>query len=113
MPNDLDDLDERECRERDEDRLEPVEERERLRLEHRVQERRIDDRDLEGHRREDGEDQLRVREQADLPNRLTGGSHREDQEELEEDNRRECDGPGWSRVGAFSPCEAEDTKGSH
>src|SRR5947208_1974423 len=110
MPKDLEHLDERECGERNQDRLEPVERRERLRFDEAMQERRVDRRDLEGHRREHGEDQLRVREQADLPNRLTRRSHREDEEELEEYDRREGDRPSSSGVRSVEKFEEEDSE---
>src|SRR5205823_587770 len=97
-PQDLQDLDKRERAEGDEDGLEPVEGRERLRLEHAVQEGDIDDDRLQRHRPEDRQDELRVREQADLPDRLSRGPDGEDQEQFEEHDRGEGDGPRSDRI---------------
>src|SRR3989475_7414749 len=112
MPKDLEHFDERECGERNQDRLEPIEGRERLRFEDAVQERRVDHRDLEGHRCEHGDDQFRVREQADLPNRLARRSHREHEEELEEHDRREGDRTGSGGVGPLLQFQKENPEGA-
>src|SRR5207245_2761018 len=78
---DMKNADKGEGGERNQDRLEPVEGRERLCLEDAMQKRRVDHGDLKGHRSEHSDDQFRVREQADLPNRLARRSHSEHKEE--------------------------------
>src|SRR5438046_10197497 len=93
MPDDFEHFDEGVRGKGDQDRLEPIEGGERLRLEHVMEERRIDDRDLKSHGCEYGEDELRVREQTDLPDGLAWSSHGEDEEQLEEHDAREVARP--------------------
>src|SRR5436853_7278041 len=93
MPDDFEHFDEGVRGKGDQDRLEPIEGGERLRLEHVMEERRIDDRDLKSHGCEYGEDELRVREQTDLPDGLARRSHGEDEEQLEEHDDGEGDSP--------------------
>src|SRR5205809_4172821 len=107
MPDDFEHFDEGVRGKGDQDRLEPIEGGERLRLEHVMEERRIDDRDLKSHGCEYGEDELRVREQTDLPDGLARRSHGEDEEQLEEHDGREGDSPGSDGVGAFLQFEEE------
>src|SRR5438067_12746048 len=72
-----------------------------------MEERGIDDRDLKGHGREHGEDELRVREQTDLPDGLARRSHGEDKEQFEEHYGRESDGPGSDGIGPLLQFEEE------
>src|SRR5213592_4578803 len=107
MPDDFEHFDEGVRGKGDQDRLEPIEGGERLRLEHVMEERRIDDRDLKSHGCEYGEDELRVREQTDLPDGLARRSHGEDEEQFEEHDGREGDGPGSDGIGPFLQFEEE------
>src|SRR3989475_13224510 len=90
-PTDLPGFDEGERAEGDEERPDPVDDRERLGLERTLQERRVDHEELERHRGEDGHDARRGRQWADGPQRLPRGPDREEEGELGENKGREGD----------------------
>src|SRR6266511_4396841 len=109
--DDLERLNERERGEGDEEGLQPVAGSERFRLEDALEEGSVDDHGLQGHRAEDRHDELRVGEQPDLPDCLPRRAHREDQEQLEEDDRGEGDSAGADGIGPRLELELEDAEG--
>src|SRR2546428_1594025 len=112
-PNDLQGFDEGKRAEGNEERPDPVEDRQRFGLERTLQERRVDHEELERHRGEDGHDELRVRQWPDGPQRLPRGPDREDEEELEEHKCREGDGPSADDVGLAREFPEEDPQCAH
>src|SRR5712691_11017951 len=112
-PSALQGFDEGKRAEGNQERPDPVDDRERFGLERTLQERRVDHEELERHRGEDRHDELRVRQRPDGPQRLPRGPDGEDEEELEKHERREGDGSSADDVGLAREFQEEDPQRAH